>query len=333
MSTNSPSNGVSNRAFVPVPLREPEWQFSGLGGPHEVTKLKEVVSHDLRLYGLEKFLEQDIAELAPNTADYDITIPSERRLLAADKLRVVEDAARAWTLVRNRFKAGSPAEALVKPTEHSGALNVLWKIFTTQYDNRTNRRGALEIMQKFFDNDIKYNNDLIANFIFLQDTIQEIQTLAIRPDNMAQVGISTPLRTSLDFRSDTDRTTRFTSINAPTSTFPGWFPTILLLMRLAQMPNHREFIKKFIFEYLVKNNNQKLEDISISQCYEQLKTYTTVWNQGGKSNADKSKELSIQVHQTIANEEKAYFCSHHGPNSTHSTQRCYAINKLSLIHI
>ena len=70
-------------------------------------------------------MEQDIAELAPNPADYDLTIPAERRLLATDKQRVVEDAAKAWTLVRNRFKTGSPAEALVKSTEHIGALNVL----------------------------------------------------------------------------------------------------------------------------------------------------------------------------------------------------------------
>ena len=117
MSNINYSNGVSNQVVVPVPLRDPGWFFTGLEGPQEVTKFKEIVTHDLRLYGLEKFLEQDISEVAPNPLNYDLTIPSKRRQLVSDKLRIVKDATKAWTLVRNRFKQGSPAEALIKPTE------------------------------------------------------------------------------------------------------------------------------------------------------------------------------------------------------------------------
>ena len=94
LPTTERYNGVSNQ-FVPVPTRDPDWLFSGLDGPQEVTKMKEIIMHDLRLYGLEKFLDQDISELAPDKEDYDLTIPSERRLLQAEKQRLVEDAARA----------------------------------------------------------------------------------------------------------------------------------------------------------------------------------------------------------------------------------------------
>jgi hypothetical protein len=321
LPTTERYNGVSNQ-FVPVPTRDPDWLFSGLDGPQEVTKMKEIIMHDLRLYGLEKFLDQDISELAPDKEDYDLKIPSERRLLQADKQRLVEDAARAWTLVRNRFKKGSPAEALIKPTEQTGALNVLWKIFLTQYDNRTNRRGALELMQKFFDNDIKYNSDLIAHFIFLQDTIQEIQGLATKPENTVQVGISTPLNTRIDFSTDTERISRFSSVNTPTAVFPGWFPTILLLMRLAQLPNHKEFIKKFIFEYLVKSYNQRLEDISVAACYEHLKTFSQIHNK-----SDLKGQPTLQAYQTTAATSQPLFCSFHGPNPSHSTKECLEINR------
>ena len=314
-------NGATNQ-FVPVPTRDPDWLFSGLDGPQEVTKMKEIIMHDLRLYGLEKFLDHDISELAPDKDDYDLKIPSERRLLQADKQKLVEDAARAWTLVRNRFKKGSPAEALIKPTEQTGALNVLWKIFLTQYDNRTNRRGALELMQKFFDNDIKYNSDLIAHFIFLQDTIQEIQGLAAKPENTIQVGISTPLNTRIDFSSDTERISRFSSVNTPTAVFPGWFPTILLLMRLAQLPNHKEFIKKFIFEYLVKSYNQRLEDISVPACYEHLKNFSQIYNK-----TEFKAQPTIQAYQTMAAPSQPLFCSFHGPNPSHTTKDCLQINR------
>ena len=327
MSTVNFSNGAPNPVAVPVPLRDPGWFFSGLEGPQEVTKFKEVVTHDLRLYGLEKFLEQDISELAPNPVNYDLTIPSERRQLASDKLKIVEDATKAWTLVRNRFKQGSPAEALIKPTDQHGALNALWKIFVTQYDNRTHRRGALELMEKFFDNDIKYNSDLIANYIFLQDTIQEVQALASTPNIAAQIGISTPLATRLDFTSDTERISRFSATHTTNAIFPTWFPTILLLMRLAQMPNHKDFIKKFIFEYLIKSANQRLEDISVYQCYEQLKNYTKIWDQ---ANRKPKQDLAVSAHYTTAESERTFFCAFHGPNANHSTKRCEAINRTAM---
>ena len=88
-----------------------------------------------------------------------------------DQEKVVEKATRAWTLVRNRFKSGSPAESIIKPTEYEGALNELWSTFLKQYDDRTTKRGALEIMRKFFENDIKYNSDVVAHFLFLQKTL------------------------------------------------------------------------------------------------------------------------------------------------------------------
>jgi hypothetical protein len=47
--------------------------------------MKEIGIHDLRIYGLETFLDKDITDLAPKPSYYDLKQQQERRQLEADK--------------------------------------------------------------------------------------------------------------------------------------------------------------------------------------------------------------------------------------------------------
>jgi len=47
--------------------------------------MKEIGIHDLRIYGLEKYLDKDITDLAPKPSDYDLKQQQERRQLEANK--------------------------------------------------------------------------------------------------------------------------------------------------------------------------------------------------------------------------------------------------------
>ena len=82
---NNISHGAYQPAFVPVPQRDPNWLFTWLEGPQEVSKMKEIGIHDLRIYGLETFLDKDITDLAPKPSDYDLKQQQERRQLEANK--------------------------------------------------------------------------------------------------------------------------------------------------------------------------------------------------------------------------------------------------------
>ena len=82
---NNISHGAYHRSFVPVPQKDTNWLFTGLEGPQEVSKMKEIGIHDLRIYGLEKYLDKDITDLAPKPSDYDLKQQQERRQLEANK--------------------------------------------------------------------------------------------------------------------------------------------------------------------------------------------------------------------------------------------------------
>jgi hypothetical protein len=85
--------------------------------------MKELIKHDLKLYVLETFLDTDNSTLAPKGEDYDFKIATEERLFRDDQEKLVENATRAWSLVRNLFKSRSHAESIIKPKEYEGALN------------------------------------------------------------------------------------------------------------------------------------------------------------------------------------------------------------------
>jgi hypothetical protein len=52
-------------AFQPRGIAEPGWQFTGNGDPSEVEKMKMVVTNDLRLLSLDRFLTEPIESLTP----------------------------------------------------------------------------------------------------------------------------------------------------------------------------------------------------------------------------------------------------------------------------
>ena len=60
-------------AFQPSGRSEPAWQFSGEGGPQEVQKMKEIVTNDLRILSLDRYLTEPIEALT-QTQTYTIIL-------------------------------------------------------------------------------------------------------------------------------------------------------------------------------------------------------------------------------------------------------------------
>jgi len=335
------SNGASANRSVPVPVKDPTWTFTGELGPEEFTKLKQVVYHDLRVHGLEAFVEKDIEELYPDAEDYDLTDRNYRRMFKQAKKEVVRESIYAWNLVRGRFKEGSRGESIVAPTDPIGSLHIMWKTVLDHYSECNSKRGVWELAQKLFNKELTKSKDILAHFGQLKTTINDIQNLVKNPNPNDSVGLTTPTTRRLEFATshstsgdsatpNPGRPTRFSNAKPETIELPRWFPTYLTLLILAQNPKHTDTIEKFTHSYLIQNHSQRLDEITMDACFEQLKIFQKIQNSKNKKKEEKKEEKpQIQVNNANFHAKEPFFCSFHGPNYSHSTKYCQEIHQSS----
>ena len=326
-------------ATQPRGISEPGWQFTGEHGPQEVEKLKMLVINDLRLLSLDRFLTEPLENLTPDRKLYDIALLADQRKFKNDCEEVLKQATQAWTIIRQRFKAGSAAESLIKPCDEEGAADRLWQTFTSHYCNRTTRSGIMQIIERFFDDKIAVNSDILSYFTLYTEVFREIMSVPQLQSTVTSLtGLSSPLRLRLPLTAtpqqlagkfaDTLSSEASTPASTPAiepkvlavSTFPQWAQVLFILFRIAQFPNHKKFIKDFLFEYVTKAIEKNIETMTTSECFSLLKAYTKIW-------PAKNSEVSpdVLLHYT---EKAKLYCDFHGENVSHTTKDCNDIHKL-----
>ena len=329
----------SHGAFQPFGKREPAWQFSGEHGPQEVSKMKEIITNDLRILSLDRFLTEPIEALTPDPKLYDHTSLTDQRKFKLDCEEVLKQATQAWSIIRQRFRQGSAAESLIKSCDEEGAADKLWTTFTNHYCNRTTRAGIMQIVERFFDDKVAINPDILSYFTLYNDIFREIQSVPLLQHSANSLtGLSSPLRQRLPATPQllasrvADGITNEASaslrdrIMGPTSrpeilsvsTFPQWAQVLFILFRIAQFPKHQKFIKDFLFEYVTKAIERNIETMTTDECFNLLKAYTKIWPENNGE-----APINILQHYT---EKAGLYCAFHGENSSHETRHCKKIH-------
>ena len=295
--------------------------------------MKMVVTNDLRLLSLDRFLTEPIESLTPDKKLYDLDSLADQRKFKQDCEEVLKQATHAWTIIRQRFKVGSAAESLIKPCDEEGAADILWKTFTTHYCNRTTRAGIMQIVERFFDDKTAVNSDILSYFTLYNDIFREIQSVPLLSNSAASLtGLSSPLRQRLPVAATPQKLAdQFANSLASeasnpvtnpqvmsVSTFPQWAQVLFILFRIAQFPAHKKFIKDFLFEYVTKAIEKNVETMTTDECFTLLKAYTKIWS-------TKHGEAPIAVLHYYTEKAKLY-CAFHGPDSSHDTKNCNAIH-------
>jgi hypothetical protein len=183
-------------------VKDPTWTFTGELGPQEVTKLNQIVYHDLRVHGLEAFVEKVIEKLYPDAEDYDLNDKNHARIFKQAKKEVVRESIYAWNLVRGRFKEGSRGESIVAPIDSIGSLHIMWKTVLDHYSECNSKRGVWELTQKLFNKELIQSKDILTHFGQLKTTLLDIQNLVTNPNS---VGLATPTTRRLAFATTTQR--------------------------------------------------------------------------------------------------------------------------------
>jgi hypothetical protein len=306
-SLNSLAHGASNLGADLV-----KEQFAGTPNVEEIENFKEKILALTRIHHVEKFLFQPVEELIPDPKKYDKEDFAERRKLEEDTEKVYELAAKAYAIVKARFRPNSQAAAVIQPAEESGRLNTLWKLFLTHYDNPVTKAGAERLIRAYHE--VPKNNDLINLFIHYTEhfnRIDQIQHLLTQPQQAGKriVGLLTPKKITL---STPDTQSSATADTEPKSTFPQWARALHALHRIQhEVSKYRNLINRSLYEYIGKDTNQKLQDLTVETTLEQLKAFVSIVK-------DDEKPIAL-----IA--ESSLFCERHGKNSSHSTQDCRAL--------
>ena len=94
-------------------------QFAGTSNVEEIESFKEKILALTRIHHVEKFLFQPVEELIPDPKKYDKEDFAERRKLEEDTEKVYELAAKAYAIVKARFRPNSQAAAVIQPAEDS----------------------------------------------------------------------------------------------------------------------------------------------------------------------------------------------------------------------
>jgi hypothetical protein len=96
---------------------------------------------------------------------------------------------------------------------------------------------------------------------------------------------------------------------------------------LAQNPKHTE---KFTHSYLIQNYSQRLDEITMDACFEQLKIFQKIQNSNNKTKEERKEEKpQIQVNNANFHAKEPFFRSFHRPNYSHSTKYCQQIHQSS----
>ena len=124
--------------------------FAGSGNQEEIELFKQRILALCRCYAVERYLFEPIDDLLPDPKKYKEEDPAEQRQLESDQEKILATAARAYALVKAKFKPNSEAAAIIQPAEESGRLNELWKLFLDNYDNPLTKAGAYKLISSYY---------------------------------------------------------------------------------------------------------------------------------------------------------------------------------------
>ena len=198
--------------------------------------MKELVVNDLRILSLDRFLTEPIENITPSSKLYDLTALADQRKFKQDCEEVLKQATQAWTIIRQRFKLGSAAESLIKPCDDEGAADTLWKTFTAHYCNRTTRAGIMQIVERFFDDKISVNSDILSYFTLYNDIFREIQSVPLLQNSETSLtGLSSPLRQRLPVSATPQQlAAKFADTLASEASTPAIEPKVLAVSTFPQ---------------------------------------------------------------------------------------------------
>jgi len=231
---------------------------------------------------------------------------------------LVEKAREAYALVRRQFKEDSAAESCVKKADPSGKLNVLWSMFLAKYDNPMTIAGAVRFVKSYYAK--AKTSDIVALFMVYIEHFN-------KADNIFQVMESTQKAeralTAL-FTPDPNRHPLETPYMHLKESHGGrekikaqqpWFRILHAFERVViEVPKYKDIINKFIYENLENSPQQDLDQLMIEGTIEKLESFLQLQ----APNLDSSTTALIT--------RPTFYCSHHGNNSTHVTERCRYLN-------
>ena len=144
-------NGSAHGAFQAVEELVKN-QFEGSRNLEEVDAFKQKIIALARVHQFERFLYNPVEDLVPDKTKYKEDDHSEMRQLQQDTDKIYELAAKAYALVKSRFKPNSQAAAVIQPAEETGRLDELWKLFLLHYDNPVTKAGADRLIRASMTN-------------------------------------------------------------------------------------------------------------------------------------------------------------------------------------
>ena len=292
--------------------------FSGSNSAHKIQEFKNQVIALLRFHGLEKWLGQPVEELLPEKSKYNEKDMADMRKFDEDSDKIYLQAAKAYAIVRGKFKPNSEAESVIRPADDEGRLDTLWELFCGHYDNPITKSGAAKLIQSWYTVDSQM--DILALFMFFTEHFTKIETVPEKINKGVLIsGINSPLKKfsmkTPSATSSADQSVTSTSA-AKNLTVPAWAKTLHALYHIAEIPKHKDLVNKFIFEHVITSHNQDLRDLTVESTLELLKAFL-------------QNNQAIKKDKTVAsfNAETTFYCNFHGDNSSHSTKDCVRNNK------
>jgi hypothetical protein len=345
------------------PTLLPPGQFQGSESYEEIIKLRDRVINSLRQKQIIKYLENPLDKLLPDPRKYGQSYAEERKL-EEDTEKKKAEAGQAYAMVNAIFKPGSAAHAVIRESEATQDLPLLWKLFTDHYLSYSTVQDAIAKMKKFFEKPATMDTSftLVGAFLALQDLIYDFEVI---DPHSTFVPSATGRERSSDFltphRTERERTRNSSNAprtpttpglsSRPTSTkFPEYIWVLQVLLQIQLVPHLRAPMQKFLKEKVFNNRHltigkvkaasvltllrdfEKQESITAHtfaappQAHRVHNTLSSRDYELADAAADKVlEELDKNRIKSHATQADRYYCARHGPNSSHTTSSCRAL--------
>ena len=206
--------------------------FSGSNSAQKIQEFKNQVIAVLRFHGLEKWLGQPVEELLPEKSKYNEKDMADMRKFDEDSDKIYLQAAKAYAIVRGKFKPNSEAESVIRPADDQGRLDTLWELFCGHYDNPITKSGAAKLIQSWYNVDSQM--DILALFMFFTEHFTKIDTVPEKINKGVLIsGINSPLKKfSMKTPSSTSSADQSVTSDSAAKNFtmPAWAKTLHALI-------------------------------------------------------------------------------------------------------
>ena len=308
-------NAGTNSVQIPNGVSE---LFSGSNSAHKIQEFKNQIIALLRYNGLERWLGEPVEDLLPDKKKYNEMDMADLRKFDEDTEKIYLQAAKAYALVRGRFKPNSEAESVIRPADDQGRLDVLWDLFCRHYDNPITKSGAAKLIQSWYTVDPQM--DILALYMFFTEHFTKIETVPEKINKGVFIsGVTSPLKKFvMRTPAETASSEQSVASNSPANKFavPSWAKSLHALYRIAEIPRHKDLINKFIFDHIITATNQDLNELQVEGILELLKVFL--------QNQSSIKRDKVA---TSYSTETSFFCSFHGSNASHATRDCVRLKK------